>query len=94
MLHISAFVIQIPFLHFAGPILHSPVMDVQVQLHQFEMAPGTALPVISACAAQCIHKMFEEAECYLMEPVMFMEVCEFPTKHSFLLHLEKSVFAI
>ena len=52
-------------------------MDVQVHLHHFEMAPGTAVPVISACAAQCVHKMFEEADCYLMEPVMFMEVGEF-----------------
>ena len=52
-------------------------MNVEVQLHSFEMAPGTALPVISACAAQCIHKAFEEAECFLMEPVMFMEVGQF-----------------
>lgn len=49
-------------------------MNVEVQLHSFEMTHGTALPVISACASQCIHKAYQEAECYLMEPVMFMEI--------------------
>ena len=58
----------------AGPILHSPVTNIEVKLHHFEMTPGTVLPVISACASACIYKAFEEAECFLMEPIMFMEV--------------------
>ena len=60
--------------YIAGPILHSPVTNIEVKLHHFEMTPGTVLPVISACASACIYKAFEEAECFLMEPIMFMEV--------------------
>ncbi|XP_004925722.1 ribosome-releasing factor 2, mitochondrial [Bombyx mori] len=64
-----------------GPKLGCPVVDVQVTLHWFESGRGTSDSVVTASVAQCLRKVFEEADSILLEPVMSLEVvC--PETHS------------
>lgn len=64
-----------------GAKLGCPVVDVQVTLHWFELGRGTSDSVVTATVAQCLRKVFEEAEPVLLEPLMFVEVvC--PESHS------------
>ncbi|XP_026332850.1 ribosome-releasing factor 2, mitochondrial [Hyposmocoma kahamanoa] len=64
-----------------GPKLGCPLVDVRVTLHWFEVGRGTSESVVSATVAQCLRKVFEEAEAILLEPVMSLEVvC--PESHS------------
>ncbi|RVE54549.1 hypothetical protein evm_000670 [Chilo suppressalis] len=64
-----------------GPKLGCPLVDVQVTLHWFEVGRGTSDSVITATAAQCLRKVFEEADSVLLEPMMLLEVvC--PESHS------------
>ncbi|KAF9412423.1 hypothetical protein HW555_009092 [Spodoptera exigua] len=64
-----------------GAKLGCPVVDVQVTLHWFELGRGTSDSVITATVAQCLRKVFEEADPLLLEPLMYLEVvC--PESHS------------
>ncbi|CAH0594497.1 unnamed protein product [Chrysodeixis includens] len=64
-----------------GAKLGCPMVDVQVTLHWFEVGRGTSDSVITAAVAQCLRKVFEQAECVLLEPLMSLQVlC--PDTHS------------
>ncbi len=58
----------------SGPVLHFPVIHVEVGLHSLHIGPGTSLAMVSACAAQCVTKALHEAHTGLLEPMMKLEV--------------------
>ncbi|XP_050354312.1 ribosome-releasing factor 2, mitochondrial isoform X2 [Nymphalis io] len=64
-----------------GPRLACPLVDVQVTLHWLEVSRGSADATVTAAVAQCLRKVFEEAESVLLEPVMFLELVV-PESHS------------
>ncbi|KAJ8723636.1 hypothetical protein PYW07_007616 [Mythimna separata] len=64
-----------------GAKLGCPVVDVQVTLHWFELGRGTSDSVVTATVAQCLRKVFEEADSILLEPLMSLEVVS-PESHS------------
>ena len=39
------------------------------------MGPGTSVAMVSACAAQIVHKALRQAKTVLLEPMMILEVC-------------------
>ncbi|OWF48725.1 ribosome-releasing factor 2, mitochondrial-like [Mizuhopecten yessoensis] len=57
-----------------GPVLGYPVIDVEVSLLDFSMMRGTSLPMISACASQCVRHALEQAGPKLQEPFMKVEI--------------------
>ncbi|XP_033735431.1 ribosome-releasing factor 2, mitochondrial-like [Pecten maximus] len=57
-----------------GPILGYPVINVEVSLLDFSIGRGTSLPMISACASQCVRHALEQAEPQLQEPFMKLEI--------------------
>lgn len=61
-------------LFIVGPLLAFPIVDVQVQLHEFKIGDGTSMPIISACASQCLFQAAMKASPILLEPVMAVEV--------------------
>ncbi|KAJ0173441.1 hypothetical protein K1T71_010590 [Dendrolimus kikuchii] len=64
-----------------GPKIGSPMVDIQVTLHWFEVGRGTSDSVVTATMAQCLRKIFESSETLLLEPMMSLEVvC--PESHS------------
>lgn len=58
-----------------GPLLAFPIVDVEVQLHEFRIGDGTSMPIISACASQCLFQAAMKASPILLEPVMAVEIC-------------------
>jgi elongation factor G len=57
-----------------GPILGFPVLGVDVQLHDLHVGPGTSLPMVTACVAQCVYQAVKQASPSLMEPLMNIEI--------------------
>ncbi|KAK3595516.1 hypothetical protein CHS0354_021616 [Potamilus streckersoni] len=57
-----------------GPLLGFPVINVRVKLHEFQFRMGTSLPMMSACAFQCVTKALQESGCILLEPFMSLEI--------------------
>ncbi|XP_062516470.1 ribosome-releasing factor 2, mitochondrial-like isoform X2 [Corticium candelabrum] len=57
-----------------GPLLSYPVMDVSVLLVSLDVARGTPIPVVTACAAECTARVLTAAETHLMEPIMDLEI--------------------
>ncbi|XP_069118517.1 ribosome-releasing factor 2, mitochondrial-like isoform X2 [Argopecten irradians] len=57
-----------------GPILGYPVINVEVFLLDFSVGRGTSLPMISACASQCVRHALGQAEPRLQEPFMKLEI--------------------
>nr|XP_026486693.1 ribosome-releasing factor 2, mitochondrial [Vanessa tameamea] len=64
-----------------GPRLACPLVDVQVTLHWLEVSRGSADAAVTAAVAQCLRKVFTEAESVLLEPVMLLELVV-PDSHS------------
>ncbi|XP_060068967.1 ribosome-releasing factor 2, mitochondrial-like isoform X2 [Ylistrum balloti] len=58
----------------SGPILGYPVINVEVSLLNFDIGRGTSLPMIGACASQCVRHALEQADPRLQEPVMKLEI--------------------
>ncbi|KAG6442041.1 hypothetical protein O3G_MSEX002102 [Manduca sexta] len=78
-LHAIRHGVQSAFMH--GPKLGCPMVDVQATLHWFECGRGTSESVVTATVAQCLRKVFKDAEAILLEPMMSLEVvC--PESHS------------
>ncbi|XP_041351728.1 ribosome-releasing factor 2, mitochondrial-like [Gigantopelta aegis] len=57
-----------------GPVLNFPVINVTVHLHSFHLGPGTSIAMVSACAAQAVHKALKQANTVLLEPMMILEI--------------------
>lgn len=57
-----------------GPRLGSPVMDAQIILHSVSIGRGTADSFIMAAAGQCVHKILQNSDCGLLEPIMELQV--------------------
>ncbi|KAK2190371.1 hypothetical protein NP493_82g01026 [Ridgeia piscesae] len=57
-----------------GSLLGYPLMDVRVELHEFQTRHGTSLPMITACTAECIYKALQRAAPVLLEPIMQLEI--------------------
>ncbi|XP_077988900.1 ribosome-releasing factor 2, mitochondrial-like [Glandiceps talaboti] len=57
-----------------GPLIGFPVMDMEIQLHDFNAAPGTSAAMVSACASQCLQKAMLSAGVRLLEPMMHLEI--------------------
>merc|ERR1712043_9596 len=57
-----------------GPQLGFPVLNARVEIHDFSMKYGTSLPMVMACAAECVQKACKEAAPILLEPMMRLEI--------------------
>ena len=57
-----------------GCILGFPVLGAVIELHNLQVGRGTALPMVTACVAQCIHQALSKASPVLLEPFMDLEV--------------------
>ncbi|CAH1793056.1 unnamed protein product [Owenia fusiformis] len=57
-----------------GPILGYQVTDVEVELHRFSIGHGTSLPMVSACASQCVQKALGRGSSVLLQPMMAIEI--------------------
>ena len=57
-----------------GPLLGFQMVHTAVQLHDLQVAPGTSLPMITACAAQSVVEAVKKAKVCLLEPYMSVEV--------------------
>ncbi|CAH2094893.1 unnamed protein product [Euphydryas editha] len=64
-----------------GPRLACPLVDVQVTLHWLEVSRGSADSTVAAAVAQCLRKVFSQAESVLLEPLMSLELVV-PESHS------------
>ena len=51
------------------------MLNARVEIHDFSMKYGTSLPMVMACAAECVQKACKEAAPILLEPMMRLEVC-------------------
>ncbi|XP_068104625.1 ribosome-releasing factor 2, mitochondrial isoform X2 [Hyperolius riggenbachi] len=60
--------------YFTGPLLGSPLQDVQVTVHSISILPGTSATVVSACISRCLQKALKKAEKQVLEPLMRLEV--------------------
>ncbi|KAI6213629.1 hypothetical protein M3Y94_00172700 [Aphelenchoides besseyi] len=60
---------------FNGPILNCPVQGVVVKLTHFVVSGGRISPaLLSACASDALSKALKNADAYLIEPLMMIEV--------------------
>lgn len=57
-----------------GPKLGSPVVDTQVLLHFLQIGRGTADSFVMAAAGQCVHKILQQADTALLEPIMEVQI--------------------
>lgn len=57
-----------------GPRLGCPVIDAQIILHSVLIGRGTADSFIMAAAGQCVHKILQNSDCGLLEPIMELQI--------------------
>ncbi|XP_053405028.1 ribosome-releasing factor 2, mitochondrial-like isoform X3 [Mercenaria mercenaria] len=57
-----------------GPLYNSKVMNVDVMITGLVIGHRTSLPFIQAAASDCISQALRKAQCFLMEPVMALNV--------------------
>ena len=58
----------------SGPILHFPVVEAPVVLHDLKVGRGTSTAMITAAVSQAVRLAMEKAQPVLMEPLMALEV--------------------
>lgn len=57
-----------------GPLLGSPVIQVQIMLHDVIIGARTADSFIMAATSQCVQKILKNSDCHLLEPIMKLEI--------------------
>lgn len=57
-----------------GSILSFPVIDLTLQLNEFQTSRSTTMPFISAATSQCLRALLKKSEPRLMEPIMKLEI--------------------
>ncbi|XP_063704008.1 ribosome-releasing factor 2, mitochondrial [Culicoides brevitarsis] len=57
-----------------GPRLGCPVIDAQIILHAITTGRGTADSFIMAAAGQCVHKILQNSDSGLLEPIMELQI--------------------
>ncbi|XP_068784948.1 ribosome-releasing factor 2, mitochondrial-like isoform X2 [Struthio camelus] len=57
-----------------GPLLGSPVQDIEVTVKSLMVHPDTSHTMISACVSRCMQKALKKASIQILEPLMNLEI--------------------
>ena len=60
--------------YIPGPVYNSKVMNVDVIVTAIHFGSRISLPFLQAAATECVSKALKEADGFLMEPVMTLNV--------------------